>query len=295
MKILLTGASGFIGTTLTRYLRGCGHQVVALQRGNGAPTPCWEPAAGHIDLTGAEDVQAVVHLAGEPLLGRWTSRKKRRIQDSRVEGTRLLCEALAARNDRPGVLVSASAIGYYGPTGETMVDESSPPGDDFLAQVAVAWEGATQVAADHGIRVVPLRIGLVLSPEGGALAKMLTLFKMGMGGRLGTGSQWWSWIALDDLHAIILYVLNRPTISGPLNAVAPEAVTNEDFTRILAKVLKRPALIPVPAGLIKTVFGEMADATLLASSRVWPGALDTDGYEFRFSHLESALRHLLGR
>jgi len=294
MRILLTGASGFVGTTLARFLRSCGHHVVPLHRG-ASPGPTWDPAAGHIDLSGAEDIQGVVHLAGEPIIGRWTRAKKERIRQSRVEGTRLLCEALADRNERPNVMISASAIGYYGNTGEDVVDESSPHGKDFLANVAVEWEAATRIAADSGIRVIPIRIGLVLSPEGGALARMLPLFKWGLGGRLGSGKQWWSWIALDDLHGIIHHALSHPTVSGALNAVAPEAVTNEDFTRTLARVLRRPALLPFPERAVKMVFGEMGEATFLASTRVWPGALDDNGYEFRFPHIEPALRHLLRR
>jgi uncharacterized protein (TIGR01777 family) len=256
----------------------------------------WHPEDGSIATPGLEGMDAVVHLAGENIAaGRWSSEKKARIRDSRVQGTRVLCDALAQLVNPPKVLVSASAIGYYGDRGAEVLREESRPGRDFLADVCRAWEAATAPAAQRGIRVVNLRFGIVLSAAGGALAKMLFPFKMGMGGIVGSGQQYMSWIALDDLVGAIHHALITDTLQGPVNAVAPNPVTNSEFTRTLGRVLRRPTLVPLPAFAARAAFGEMADALLLASIRVEPARLQDTHYAFRYPELEGALRHVLGR
>jgi hypothetical protein len=236
-----------------------------------------------------------VHLAGDNIAsGRWTAVKKASIRTSRVQGTTVLCEALAQLVNPPKVLLSASAIGYYGDRGETTLREESPPGTDFLAEVCQAWEAATAPAVQRGIRVVRLRFGIVLSPAGGALAKMLTPFRLGLGGVVGTGKQYMSWITLDDVLGVIHHALNTETLQGPVNAVAPQPVTNQEFTSTLGKVLRRPTRLPLPAFAARLLFGEMADALLLASTRVVPARLVTSRYTFRHPALEEALQHLLG-
>jgi hypothetical protein len=237
-----------------------------------------------------------VHLAGETVSGGcWTTEKKARIRDSRSDGTRVLVAALSGLEQPPKVLVSASAIGIYGDRGAEMLREDSPPGAGFLADVCKAWEAATAPATAHGIRVVNLRLGVVLSAAGGALATMLTPFRLGVGGPVGDGSQSLSWIALDDVLDAVLFALTTPTLAGPVNAVAPHPVTNRDFATSLARVLGRPAIIPFPAAAVRLLFGEMGDALLLASTRVEPGRLTAAGFRFRYPDLEPALRHLLGR
>lgn len=297
MKILITGANGLIGGTLVPFLTTGGHEVVRLTRGRkraGAAT--WDPEKGSIDSGALEGLDAVVHLAGENISGgRWTADKKARIRDSRVAGTRLLCEALAALARPPKVLVAASAIGFYGHRGRDVVDEDSAPGSGFLADVCKEWEAATAPAAARGIRVVNLRIGVVLSASGGALASMLTPFKLGAGGPVGSGKQYMSWIAIDDVADAILFVLTTPSLSGPVNAVAPTPVPNADFARTLGTVLSRPAVIPLPAFAVRLLFGEMGEELLLSSTRVDPHRLQAAGFTFRFPTLEPALRHLLGR
>jgi len=297
MRVLITGATGFIGTTLARHLRACGCQTLPLVRSDRSDDsqPTWSPAHKQVNLGPAGALDAVVHLAGESITGRWTAAKKERIRSSRVEGTRLLSEALAASENPPSVMVTASAVGYYGNRGFEELTEESGPGSDFLAEVAHAWEEATDPAQQAGIRVVHVRIGLVLSPEGGALAKMLPLFKLGLAGRIGHGQQYWSWISLDDLNGLVHFALRQPNVEGPVNGVAPNPVTNEEFTRTLARVLARPALLPMPEKLARMVFGEMAEATLLASTRALPEKLIALGYQFTHPELEPALRHLLGR
>ncbi len=236
----------------------------------------------------------MVHLAGESIAsGRWTVARKREIRDSRVLGTRLLSEALARMPRPPQVLLCASAIGYYGDCGSDVLKEDSPPGSDFLADVCKAWEAATAPAAQKGIRVVHLRSGIILSPKGGALAKMLFPFRMGAGGIIGSGKQYMSWIALDDTLGVIAFALQTPSLHGPVNVVAPNAVTNAEFTKTLGRVLHRPTIFPMPAFAARLAFGEMADALLLSSARVEPAALLRAGYHFQWRDLESALRHLL--
>ena len=298
MRILLTGASGLIGHALSSLLTIQGHRVVALVRSKSHSTDgqiLWNPEAGTIDKDRLEDFDAVVHLAGETIVGRWTAQKKARILASRVKSTRLLCETLAQVHSRPKVLVSASAIGYYGDRGDEILDEESSPGSLFLSKVSKAWEGATEPAKQSGIRVVNLRIGLVLSRSGGGLATMLLPFKLGVGGRVGSGEQYMSWIAIDDLVGAISHSIHTESLNGPVNAVAPNPVTNREFTKALGKVLRRPAILPLPAFSVRMVMGEMADNLLLASARVNPSRLFASGYAFRFSELTDALHHVLDK
>ena len=255
----------------------------------------WDPAKGEVDAAGLEGLDAVVHLAGENIAsGRWNAVRKAAIRDSRVNGTRLLCDALAGLARPPKTLVCASAIGYYGDRGEELLTEESSPGTGFLPEVCREWEAASEPAARKGIRVVTLRIGVVLSPKGGALSRMLPLFRAGLGGVIGNGRQYVSWIALDDLVGIVLHALQSGELRGPVNAVAPVPVTNRELTEALGKVLSRPTLLPVPAFALRLAVGEMADALLLASARVVPRRLEETGYRFRFPELGGALRHLLG-
>jgi uncharacterized protein (TIGR01777 family) len=297
MKILVSGASGLIGGTLVPFLSSGGHEVIRLGRGRKrAGTATWDPDKGTIDREALEGLDAVVHLAGENIsTGRWTAQKKARIHDSRVHGTRLLCEALAGLQRPPSVLVAASAIGFYGNRGRDIVDEDSAPGGGFLADVCKEWEAATAPAVARGIRVVNMRFGVVLSGNGGALASMLTPFKIGAGGPIGGGEQYVSWIAIDDAADAILFALTTPSLSGPVNAVAPTPVTNAELTRTLGAILSRPAVLPMPAFAVRLLFGEMGDELLLSSTRVEPHRLRTAGFTFRFPVLEPALRHLLGR
>jgi uncharacterized protein (TIGR01777 family) len=298
MRVAITGASGLIGSSLVPFLTAGGHQVIRLVRreGAGPGEATWDAESGSLDGAALDGVEAVVHLAGENIAGgRWTDARKRRLRSSRIGPTGRLAQALASLPRPPRVLVSSSAVGYYGDRGDSWVTETSPSGGDFLGRLAVEWEAATEPAARGGIRVVNLRTGIVLSPGGGALGKMLTPFKFGVGGLLGPGTQYMSWIAMDDLLGAIRHALATAGLSGPVNAVAPEPVTNAVFTTTLAHVLGRPALAPVPAFALRLLFGEMADAALLSSIRVRPERLLASGYRFRFADLETALRHLLGR
>jgi uncharacterized protein (TIGR01777 family) len=298
MKVAVTGSSGLIGQALVRFLQASGHEVLRLVRRTPRATGelRWDPDRSEIDGPGLEGVDAVVHLAGENLAeGRWTAARKARLQTSRIGPTRLLSQTLAGLARKPMVLVSASAVGYYGNRGDEWLDEASPPGDDFLARLCADWEKATETAARAGIRVVNSRTGLVLSPHGGALAKMLPLFRAGLGGILGPGTQYVSWIAIDDLVGAIGHALANPAVAGPLNAVAPAPVTNLELTKTLGRVLGRPTIAPAPAFALRLALGEMADAALLASQRVRPQRLLATGYRFALSELESALRHVLGR
>lgn len=297
--ILLSGASGFIGSHLAKSLTQDGHRVVRLsRRGPGADTVMWDPEAGKIDrdaLTHARP-DTVVNLAGEPIDQRWTAERKRHIRDSRVTGTTALAEALAALADKPKTLVSGSAMGYYGAhRGDEVLEESSAVGTDFLAQTAQAWEHATAAAAATGIRVVVSRTALVMGRDGGALRRLLVPFRLGAGGRVGDGRQWMSWIALDDMVRAIRFFIDTPSVAGPVNVVAPDVVRNEEFTQILAKVLHRPALIPVPSSALELVFGEMATNTIMASQRMSSKRLAGAGFEFRHPRLAEALRFELTR
>jgi uncharacterized protein (TIGR01777 family) len=298
MHVLVSGASGFVGSALVPALTAAGHPVTRLVRSTPRPGQAeipWNPATRSIGTPALEGLDAVVHLAGDNLAsGRWSAAKKASIRKSRVQGTALLCEALAQLVRPPKVLLSASAIGYYGDRGAAILREESPPGTGFLAEVCQAWEAATAPAVQRGIRVVYLRFGMVLSAAGGALAKMLTPFRLGIGGVVGTGQQYMSWIALDDALGVIQHALSTETLHGPVNVVAPQAVTNQEFTTTLGTVLRRPTRLPLPAFAARLVFGEMADALLLASTRVAPARLIAAGYTFHHPTLAEALQHLLG-
>jgi uncharacterized protein len=255
----------------------------------------WDPISGRLDPGALEGVDAVVHLAGEPIGQRWTSSVKRRIRDSRVRGTQLLATSIASLDRPPRVLVSGSAMGIYGARGDELLGETSVIGHDFLADVATEWEAAADRATAAGVRVVKIRTGLVLSSRGGALARMLLPFRLGLGGRVGSGRQWVSWIALADTVGAIMHALDVQTLAGPVNLSAPNPVTNAELAVTLAKVLGRPAILPLPAAAMRLVFGEMGQATLLASQRMSPRRLLESGYRFRYPALEAALRHELGR
>jgi uncharacterized protein (TIGR01777 family) len=256
----------------------------------------WEPRRAKIDSAALEEVEAVIHLAGENIASpRWTAKKKTLIRDSRIEGTRLLCETLARLKQPPRVLLSASAIGFYGNRGSEMLDESSGHGQGFLADVCREWEAATEPATRRGIRVVKLRFAPVLSPQGGALATMLPMFRLGLGARLADGSHYQSWVAIDDAIGAIRHAMLTEPLDGPLNVVAPQQVTNAEFTATLARVLSRPAFCWVPRFVLRQAAGEIADEMLLSSTRAVPQRLIEAGYRFRFPGLEVALRHLLGK
>jgi uncharacterized protein (TIGR01777 family) len=297
VRIAVTGSSGLVGAALVSLLTAGGHRVIRLVRKPPSEDEVqWDPTEGVRDLSRLEGVDAVIHLAGENIAaGRWTPRRKGEIHCSRVEGTRRLCESLTRLSRRPGALVSASAVGFYGDRGDEILTEDSPPAKDFLARLCQEWEAATQPASRAGIRVVHLRLGMILSPAGGALKKMLLPFKLGVGGRIGSGKQYVSWIGIDDAIGAIHHAACTESLQGPVNAVSPTPVANSEFARILARVLSRPAIFPTPAFAMRLAFGEMADALLLASARVVPTRLQASGYRFRYPQLEAALRYLLAR
>jgi uncharacterized protein (TIGR01777 family) len=298
MTVAITGASGMIGTQLAAFLEGGGHRVVRVSRRKPAAVavePYWNPDAGEVEAEGFQSVDAVVHLAGENIAaGRWTQERKESIRKSRVDGTRLLAEALASLPARPRTLVAASAIGFYGNRGDEPVDEDSPPGEGFLAEVCRGWEQAASPAAEAGIRVVNARIGVVLAAQGGALQKLLTPFKLGLGGKVGSGRQYMSWVALDDVIGALHHLLMTESVSGPVNVVAPRAVTSAEFARTLGRVLRRPALLPLPGFAVKAAFGEMGQELLLGGARVIPKRLGESGFRFLHPELEPALRAELG-
>ena len=292
MRILVSGSHGLVGKALIASLTSDGHEIVRLVRGkpSGATEIEWHPNQEKIDTASLEGVDAVVHLAGESIAsGRWTDEKKRAIRDSRVKGTALLSDALARLSHPPSVCVSASAIGYYGNRGDEVLTEKSPPGDDFLANVCVEWENATIPTIEKGIRTVHARFGIILARKEGALAKMLTPFRMGIGGRIGDGKQWMSWIDIEDVVNGLKSMIENSSVNGPVNFVAPNPVTNAEFTKTLGRVLSKPTLFPVPAFGVRLAFGEMGDALLLSGARVKPGVLQ----HFAYPTLEAALRHLL--
>ena len=298
MQIVVAGASGLIGSSLVAFLQTAGHHVRRLVRGEAktAGDIRWDPAAGTVDQAALSGCDAVVNLAGESIAAhRWTACQKQKILSSRVESTKLLADALTSMNPRPKVWVGASAIGYYGDRGDEQLDESSRPGEGFLPDVCRQWEAAMQPAAAAGIRVVHARFGVVLSPAGGALKTMLTPFRLGLGGRIGNGRQFMSWIALDDAIGAIYQALMTESLAGAVNLVTPNPVTNQEFTKTLGRVIRRPTIFPMPAPAARLALGEMADALLLASARVHPARLLTSGYAFRYPDLEPALRHLLGK
>ncbi|HTW32313.1 MAG TPA: TIGR01777 family oxidoreductase [Candidatus Sulfotelmatobacter sp.] len=293
-RILVSGTSGPIGAALLPSLKLRGYEVVRLVRKNAAGVDeiAWDPAREMAPAT-VSGFDAVIHLAGESIAGRWTEAKKKKIRDSRVNGTTNLSRALAAAENKPQVFVCGSAIGFYGSRGEEVLKEDGAPGTGFLPEVCREWEAATQTAVDAGIRTAHLRTGIVLSPKGGALGQMLTPFKMGVGGRIGDGKQWMSWIDVQDMVGGIHHILKTDLLQGPVNMVAPKPVRNEEFTKTLASVLSRPAIFPVPAFAVKLLFGEMGTTLLLGSQRVEPTQLVGSGYPFRFSTLRTSLEAIL--
>ena len=296
MRVLISGATGMVGSALAGRLEAQGSEIHRLVRreARGDREVPWDPEKQTIDATGLEGMDIVYHLAGESIAsGRWTEAKKARIRDSRIVGTTLLSEALAKLESKPAALVSASAIGYYGDRGGEILTENSGPGEGYLPEVSVGWEQATAAASDAGIRVVNPRIGIVLSKAGGALAKMLLPFRMGVGGKIGSGSQYMSWITLTDLVGVLIHCASTDSLSGPVNAVAPNAVSNVDFTKAMGRVLNRPAILPMPALAARLAFGEMADALLLSSTRVSPRQLFASGYSFESSNIDQALQAVL--
>jgi uncharacterized protein (TIGR01777 family) len=296
MKILIGGSHGLVGTALVKSLEAAGHEISRLVRHypNSSSEIEWSPDRYSIALARIEGFDAVVNLAGESIAeGRWTDEKKRRIRESRVKGTKLLGDALANLAKPPTTFICASAIGYYGNRGDETLTESSAPGDDFLSEVCVEWEKATSLATEKGIRVVNARFGIILDTNGGALKKMLPPFRMGVGGKIGSGKQWMSWIALADVIGALNFALVTDTLRGPVNFVAPNPVINAEFTKTLGRVLSRPTLFPIPAFAVRLLFGEMGDALLLGNQRVEPERLKSTGYQFQYSQLEPALAAIL--
>jgi uncharacterized protein len=288
--ILLTGASGLLGKAICRELDQAGFPWKAVHHADAG----WDAENGVFDTGQLRDCGAVIHLAGEPIANkRWSAAQKQKIRDSRVNGTRALCEAMARADEKPHTLICASAIGYYGDRGEELLTEISGPGQGYLTDVVAAWEAATEPARAAGIRVVNLRLGIVLSPEGGALKKMLPVFKLGLGGRLGNGRMWMSWIHLQDAAKAFVFALNTPELQGAINLCAPTPLRNSEFTRCLASELRKPAFFPAPAFAIKTLLGEMGVTLLLGSTRVQPQALSAAGFTFSFPQLAPCLRDLL--
>lgn len=292
-RVAITGASGFLGSALAESLRRDGVEVLALVRrtpDHASGEVGWDPERGWVEADRLEGVQAVVHLAAESIDDRWTAAKKRRIRESRVRGTRLVADTLASLSTPPEVLVTASAVGIYGQDrGDERLDEASAPGTDFLSRVALEWEASTEPAARAGVRVVCTRFAMILGAEGGALARMLPVFRLGVGGRLGGGGQWTSWVSREDAVRAVRFAIERESLSGPVNVSAPEPVTNATFTDELGKALHRPTAMIVPELALRLAFGEMADATILASQRVLPERLLQAGFEFRHPRIDQAL------
>lgn len=294
--ILITGASGMIGTRLSRALEASGHIVLkAVRRATKNDQEVrWDPVRGEIDKVKLANLDGVVHLAGASIAGkRWTESYKKEIRDSRVDGTQLISETIAGLAHKPRVFACASAIGFYGDRGSAELDETSSPGEGFLPEVCLAWENTCQAARDAGIRTVNMRIGVVLSTEGGALKSMLLPFKLGLGGVIGSGQQYFSWLSLDDIVGAMQFVLANDSLSGPVNLVSPNPVTNREYTKTLGKVLGRPTILPMPAFAARLAFGEMADELLLASTRVQPRELERAGFKFSYPQLKPALQHVL--
>lgn len=292
-RILVSGVSGPIGTALLPSLRTSGCSVIRLVRGGGGPGQiAWDPAKP-LAPEAVSGFDAVIHLAGEGIFGRWTAAKKSKIRDSRVKGTFNLASSLARAENKPNVFICGSAIGYYGNRGDESLSEASAPGTGFLADVCQEWEEATMPAVQADIRTAHLRTGIVLSPKGGALGAMLTPFKLGLGGPVGDGRQWMSWIDVQDMVGAIHHILKNDLLQGPVNLVAPKPARNEEFVKILASVLSRPAILPMPAFAVKAVFGEMGEELLLSSQKVEPSKLISSGYPFRHRELRESLQHLL--
>ena len=303
MRVLISGATGFVGRALCRHLLGKGDEVWAFSRRParalasleaGSRVFAWDAATVEPPTEAFEDVDAVIHLAGEPVAGRWTQAKREAIRASRVDSTQLLVAAMAKLENPPKTLISASAIGYYGEKGDAEVSEESGPDNDFLAQTAVAWEAAALRAELSGVRVVCLRTGIILGQGGGALEAMLLPFKLGVGGPLGSGKQWWSWVAFDDVIGLIDFALRTPEVAGPLNVTAPNPVRQKDFAKALGKALNRPTFLPAPAFALKLALGGFS-AELLSSKKVLPRKAERLGYRFRFNDLDDCLQHIIGR
>jgi uncharacterized protein len=294
MRVLISGASGPIGGVVLRALKARGCTVTRLVRGgaSGSDQISWNPTQP-LSPDSVSGFDAVIHLAGESIVGRWTNAKKQRILDSRKQGTAHLAEAVAKTAQRPRVFVSASAVGYYGDRGEEILREGSASGSGFLAEVCRQWEAAVQPVTAAGIRTAQMRLGVVMSAEGGALQKMLLPFQLGLGGRLGDGRQWWSWVSADDVAGAILHVMDHEELQGPVNTVSPNPVTNVEFTKTLAAVLRRPAIFPMPELAVRLVCGEMGEELFLASQRVQPTRLSTSGYQFKHPELRKALEDIL--
>ena len=296
MNILITGSSGLIGTSLVRSLKTSGNTILSLSRQPGKDGFKWDPTTGEIDLPSNVNIDAVVHLAGENIAqGRWSKKLKESILDSRVKGTRLLVDTIIRLQSPPRALVSASGIGIYGDRHDVLLDEDSQPGKGFLAEVAREWEACTGLAAESGIRVANLRIGLVMSKEGGVLKRLLPLFKYGFGVVLGSGNQYMSWVAIDDVVRAIEYVLTNESIQGPINTVAPNPVSNREFAETLGTVLHRPVILRIPSLAIQALYGEMGKELLLTSTRASPGCLLSNGFNFQFPYLRDGLQHILGQ
>lgn len=295
MNILITGSTGLIGSALSEHLKKQGHDIYPLYRNPASKkTHYWLPEENRIHLDDDIKLDVVIHLAGENIAdSRWSQKKKDAILDSRVKGTRLLAKTIAGLKNKPALFISGSAIGYYGDTGDNIVDENSSRGTGFLSDIAVGWEAATQAVEDENIRTIHMRTGIVLSTKGGVLQKMLLPFKMGLGGIVGNGKQYMSWISIDDLIHIINRMINDDQLSGPYNMVAPQPVTNHTFTKALGRALHRPTVLPLPAFMVRLLFGEMGDALLLSSSRVTSTRLKSIGYTFIDNTLEHALTRLL--
>lgn len=297
MRVAITGANGLIGSAIKVRLVDEGQEVLSIgrYRAKRPPDIRWSVPHAQLNPAALEGLDAVIHLAGEPIVGKWTPAKKRAIYDSRVDGTRLLAATLAGLQVKPSVLISASAVGYYGDRGDEVLTETSAPGEGFLPEVCKAWEAAASPAAEAGIRVVNPRLGVVLSEKGGALKQMLLPFKLGVGGPLGNGSQWMSWVGLEDVVGVVLHMIGNDALSGPVNLVSPKPVTNKQYTRTLGGVLKRPAVLPVPKFAARLAFGKLADEALYASQRVEPEVLRASGYTFRYPELRGALQAALSR
>lgn len=299
MKILMSGANGLIGNALSKSLTRDGHEIVKLvrrERSVGAPEVEWHPNQELIDASQLEDFDVVVHLAGESIAsGRWSDEKKKKIVESRVKGTTLLSRAISGLKKPPHLFISASAIGFYGNRGDELLTEESAPGNDFLANVCIKWEDSAKFAESAGIRTIKVRFGIILDTEGGALEKMLTPFRMGVGGKVGDGQQWMSWIALEDVVSGLRFLMEESSLTGPVNFVAPKPVRNAEFTKTLGSVLSRPTIFPLPAFAARLALGEMADGLLLSSAKVAPEKLQRAGFTFKYPDLRTALQSILTR
>jgi uncharacterized protein (TIGR01777 family) len=294
VNILITGVGGLIGSSLVRSLKISGNTILSLSRKPGKNGFKWDPARGEIDLPYNVNIDAVIHLAGENIArARWSEKQRKLIRDSRVKGTRLLVDTINRLQPPPKTLLSASGIGIYGNRHDVLINEDDQPGEGFLVDVAREWEPVTRVTAESGMRVTNLRMGVVMSKEGGVLKRLMPLFKFGLGAILGSGNQYMSWITIDDVVRAIEYILTNEDIKGPVNMVAPNPITNREFTKILGIVLHRPAILRIPAWAIRAVYGEMGKELLLTSTRALPRRLLSSGFDFQFPHLEDGLRHVL--